>query len=46
MRPPPELLWRPAAAAQSPAVALYGPVPGEYDWRQAYAAHLSGLYAP
>ena len=43
--PPPELLARLAAAAQSPAIALYGPVPGEYDLRQAYAAHVSDLYA-
>jgi aspartate/methionine/tyrosine aminotransferase len=43
--PPPELLMRLAAAAQSPSIALYGPVPGEYDLRQAYAAHVSDLYS-
>jgi aspartate/methionine/tyrosine aminotransferase len=42
--PPPELLTRLAAAAQSPSIALYGPVPGEYGLRQAYAAHVSELY--
>jgi aspartate/methionine/tyrosine aminotransferase len=42
--PPPELLARLAVAAQSPSIALYGPVPGEYDLRQAYAAHVSDLY--
>ncbi|MBV8848972.1 MAG: aminotransferase [Methylobacteriaceae bacterium] len=42
--PPPELLARLAAAAQSPSTALYGPVPGEYALRQAYAAHVSDLY--
>jgi aspartate/methionine/tyrosine aminotransferase len=42
--PPPELLARLAAAAQSPAIALYGAVPGDYDLRQAYAAHVSDLY--
>jgi aspartate/methionine/tyrosine aminotransferase len=42
--PAPELLMRLAAAAQSPSIALYGPVPGEYDLRQAYAAHMSDLY--
>jgi aspartate/methionine/tyrosine aminotransferase len=43
--PPPELLMRLAAAAQSPSIALYGPVPGEYGLRQAYAAHVSDLYS-
>jgi aspartate/methionine/tyrosine aminotransferase len=42
--PPPELLARLAAAAQSPATALYGPVPGEHDLRAAYAAHVGDLY--
>ncbi len=42
--PPPELLARLAAAAQSPATALYGPVPGEHDLRSAYAAHVGELY--
>jgi aspartate/methionine/tyrosine aminotransferase len=42
--PPPELLRRLGAAAQSPSIALYGPVPGEYDLRQAYAGHVSELY--
>lgn len=42
--PASELLARLAAAAQSPALALYGPVPGEYDLRQAYARHVSDLY--
>jgi aspartate/methionine/tyrosine aminotransferase len=42
--PPPELLARLATAAQSPAAALYGPVPGDYDLRVAYAAHVSELY--
>jgi aspartate/methionine/tyrosine aminotransferase len=42
--PPPELLARLAAAARSPAAALYGPVPGDYDLRVAYAGHVSELY--
>jgi aspartate/methionine/tyrosine aminotransferase len=42
--PPPALLARLAAAAQSAATALYGPVPGDYDLRVAYAAHVSELY--
>jgi aspartate/methionine/tyrosine aminotransferase len=42
--PPPELLARLADAARSPATALYGPVPGDYDLRSVYAAHVSELY--
>jgi aspartate/methionine/tyrosine aminotransferase len=42
--PPPELLARLGAAAQSPGNALYGAVPGEYDLRRVYAAHVSELY--
>jgi aspartate/methionine/tyrosine aminotransferase len=42
--PPPELLARLGSAAQSPGTAVYGPVPGEYDLRCAYAAHVSELY--
>jgi aspartate/methionine/tyrosine aminotransferase len=37
-------LARLSAAAQSPSIALYGSVPGEYDLRQAYAAHVTDLY--
>jgi aspartate/methionine/tyrosine aminotransferase len=42
--PPPALLARLAAAAQSPATALYGPVPGDDELRAAYARDVSDLY--
>jgi aspartate/methionine/tyrosine aminotransferase len=43
--PAPELLDRLGAAAHTASTALYGPVPGEYGLRSAYATHVSELYA-
>ncbi|QFU16644.1 aminotransferase [Microvirga thermotolerans] len=42
--PHPDMLERLAAAAGSPAGAQYGPINGDADLREAYAAELSRLY--
>jgi aspartate/methionine/tyrosine aminotransferase len=42
--PPGQLLERLAAAAGSAETAKYGPVPGEYDLRAAYASDVSKTY--
>jgi aspartate/methionine/tyrosine aminotransferase len=42
--PPPELIDRLSAAANLAETARYGPVPGEYELRKAYAEHASRLY--
>ena len=41
---PPALLERIASAAGAAATAGYGPIEGDSDLREAYAAHLSRLY--
>ncbi len=42
--PPQEMLERLAAAAGSAEAAAYGPIQGDPALREAYAAHLRGLY--
>ena len=42
--PPPAMLARLAEAAGSPDAARYGPISGDAPLREAYAAHLRGLY--
>jgi aspartate/methionine/tyrosine aminotransferase len=42
--PHPEMLERIARAAGQPATAGYGPILGDSSLREAYAAHVSGLY--
>jgi aspartate/methionine/tyrosine aminotransferase len=42
--PPEELIDRLSAAAGLAETARYGPVPGEYELRKAYAEHASRLY--
>jgi aspartate/methionine/tyrosine aminotransferase len=42
--PPQELIDRLSAAAGLAETARYGPVPGEYELRKAYAEHASRLY--
>ncbi len=42
--PPPEFLKRLGEAAASPAAATYGEITGDGALREAYAAHLNGIY--
>ncbi|MFC0386018.1 aminotransferase [Muricoccus vinaceus] len=42
--PPPAMLARLAEAAGSPDAARYGPISGDAPLREAYAAHLRGIY--